>query len=148
MYRKEKQILISNLSTVALLVVYTLYVYFNYFREDPLLIHNTAFWAKAFLILIPVMMGMQILLHIILAIIYKIIANEEIPTITDEMDRLIELKAMRVSHWVFILGFILAMASQAFGMATWVMFPVLIGSMFMACIIEGMLQIWFYLKGV
>jgi len=148
MYRKEKQLLISNLSSLLLMILYSLYVYINYFREDPLLIHNTAFWAKAFLILIPILMGVQILLHIAMAIVYKITANEEIPTITDEMDRLIELKAMRVSHWVFIAGFILAMASQAMGMATWVMFPVLIGSMFMAGIIEGMLQIWFYMKGV
>lgn len=148
MYRKEKQLLISNLSSLLLMILYSLYIYINYFREDPLLVHNTSFWAKAFLILILIMMGVQIVLHILMAIVFKITSNEEIPTITDEMDRLIELKAMRVSHWVFIAGFILAMASQAFGMANWVMFPVLIGSMFLACILEGMLQIWFYMKGV
>jgi len=148
MAQKEKRILVSTLATLVILLVYSLIVYNRYMVPDPALVHNTGFWAKAFLLLIPVMMVAQIIIHIIFAIVSKIITNEEIPTITDEMDKLIELKAMRVSHWIFILGIVLAMGSQAIGMAPWILFATLAGSMFLACIVEGIVQIWFYRKGV
>ena len=58
----------------------------------------------------------QIIIHIIFAIINKMVTNEDMPTTDDERDKLIELKSIRISHWIFTIGFMLAMGSQAIDM--------------------------------
>ena len=58
----------------------------------------------------------QIIIHIIFAIINKMVTNEDMPTTDDERDKLIELKSTRISHWIFTIGFMLAMGSQAIDM--------------------------------
>lgn len=90
----------------------------------------------------------QIIIHIIFAIINKIVTNEDISSITDERDKLIELKAIRISHWIFIFGFLLSMGSQAVGMQPWVMFITLIFSGFIAAIVSEIAKIYFYRKGI
>lgn len=100
------------------------------------------------MILIPVAIVTQIIIHIVFAIINKIVTNEDIPVIDDERDKLIELKSIRISHWIFTLGFMLAMGSQAIGMQPWVMFITLIGSGFLSGTISEGVKIYFYRKGV
>lgn len=55
---------------------------------------------------------------------------------------------MRVAHWIFICGFIGAMAAQALGMHPWVFFVVLILSGFIASVISEILSIIYYRRGV
>jgi len=147
MYKKEKRILVSVISTIIILGVYSLNVYYKYLAENPELINDFKFWGKNFLILIPIMIVAQIVIHIIFYIINRIVAKQDIPDITDERDKLIELKAIRVSHVTFCLGFVLAMGSQAIGMQPYVMFLTLIASCFIAGLAESITQIYFYSKG-
>ena len=147
MYKKEKRILVSVISTIIILGVYSFNVYYKYLAENPELINDFKFWGKNFLILIPIMIVVQIVIHIIFYIINRIVAKQDIPDITDERDKLIELKAIRVSHVTFCLGFVLAMGSQAIGMQPYVMFLTLIASCFIAGLAESITQIYFYSKG-
>jgi len=147
MYRREKQILVSLITTILILGFYSLFVYQKYMVGNMEIINDFKFWGKAFLILIPVTIVAQIIIHIIFFIINKIITNEDIPMINDERDKLIELKAIRISHWVFIVGFLLSMGSQAIGMQPWVMFITLIYSGFIAAIASEIAKIYFYRKG-
>jgi hypothetical protein len=89
----------------------------------------------------------QIVIHILFAIANKILTNEDMKDITDERDKLVDLKAIRISHWLFTLGFFLAMGSQAIGMQPWVMFITLILSGFISAIISESAKIWYYRKG-
>lgn len=66
--------------------------------------------------MIPIAIVAQIIIHIIFAIINKMVTNEDMPTTDDERDKLIELKSIRISHWIFTIGFMLAMGSQAIDM--------------------------------
>ena len=66
--------------------------------------------------MIPIAIVAQIIIHIIFAIINKMVTNEDMPTTDDERDKLIELKSTRISHWIFTIGFMLAMGSQAIDM--------------------------------
>lgn len=145
---KEKTILVSVISMILILGFYSLYVYHKYIAGNPDVINDFKFWGKAFLILIPVTIVSQIIIHIIFAIINKIVTNEDISSITDERDKLIELKAIRISHWIFIFGFLLSMGSQAVGMQPWVMFITLIFSGFIAAIVSEIAKIYFYRKGI
>ena len=72
----------------------------------------------------------------------------DILVITDEMDKLIELKALRISHWIFTLGFFLSMILLATGARLPVYFLVLIVSGFISSLAADMARIIYYRKGV
>lgn len=148
MDQREKQIIVTLCTTILILGLYSLYVYNKYIAVDPGIINNFKFWGKAFIILIPVAIVAQIIIHIVFAIINKMVTNEDIPTIDDERDKIIELKSTRISHWIFILGFMLAMGSQAIDMKPWVMFVTLISSGFVSSIVSEIARFYFYRKGV
>jgi hypothetical protein len=90
----------------------------------------------------------QIVIHILFAIANRIITQEDMPDITDERDKLIELKCIRISHWIFILGFMLAMGSLAMGMKPYVMFLTLISSGFVASLASEVAKVIYYRRGV
>ena len=147
-YKKEKTILVTLICLILVYTFYSLYIYFKYISVNPEIINNFKFWGKTFFIFIPIIIISQIIVHIVFSIINKIITNEDIPTISDEMDKLIELKSLKISHWAYSLGFILAMGSQAIGMQPWVMFIILIFSCFLSSIISEIVKIYFYRKGI
>jgi hypothetical protein len=146
---KEKRILVSLLSSVLVILFYAWYVYSRYIADNPAILNDFKFWGTSFIILIPVAIGIQIIIQIIFAIITHILnKGEEIDPIDDERDKLIELKAIKVSHYLFILGFVLAMGALAMGMQPWVMFVVLISSGFTASMVNEILRLYYYRKGV
>jgi hypothetical protein len=147
MEQKERQILVSVIGSILILGGYSLYVYHKYIAANPAIINDFKFWGRAFLILIPVGIAAQIVIHIVFAIVNKIATDEDLSTVDDERDKLIELKSIRISHWLFILGFFLAMGSQALGMPPWVMFAALLGSGFIASVISEGAKIYYYRRG-
>lgn len=147
MENKEKQLLVSTLSNILILGSYTFYVYQQYVANNLTILNDPQFWGKAFLILIPVSIVAQIIIHILFAILTKMVTNEDLDTRRDERDKLIELKGIQVSHWTFILGFLLSMGSLALGMEIWVMFLTLILSGFFASILSDLTKFYFYRKG-
>lgn len=145
---KEKRILISLISSVLIMFFYVLYVYNRQIAGNPDILNDFRFWGKSFLILIPVGIVAQIIIQIGFAIFMSATSKEEIDPIEDERDKLIELKAIKISHYLFLIGFMLAMGSLALGMEPWVMFVVLISSGFIASIVNEIARLYFYRKGV
>lgn len=148
MEQKEKQIIVTIAATVLTMAVYVYVVYSKYIAADPGIINDFRFWGKSFLVLIPVAIVIQIVIHILFAILNAIVTREELPTKDDERDKLIELKSIRVSHWIFTAGFLLSMGSLAIGMQPWVMFVTLISSGFLSGIISEIVKIFYYRRGV
>jgi hypothetical protein len=64
------------------------------------------------------------------------------------MDRLIDLKSIRISRWVTSSFFLLALGTQAIGMQPWVMLATLVASCFLGGVVEGIAKIYFYRKGI
>jgi hypothetical protein len=147
MGHQEKQSIVSIIGSVLVIGFYSLYVYRNYIQADMELLNDFQFWGKSFLYLIPVTIVVQIVIHIVFAIANRIITQEDMPDITDERDKLIELKSIRISHWIFIIGFMLAMGSLAMGMKPYVMFLTLISSGFLASLASEVAKIIYYRKG-
>lgn len=145
---QEKMSILSLVNSILIPGIGTLYVYNRYISVSPEIINELSFWGNAFLILIPIVIVIQIVMHILFAIINKIVTKENLSDITDEMDKLIELKSIRISHWIFISGFFLAMGSQSIGMKPFVMFVCLILFGFAAGIVSDVSKIYFYRKGV
>jgi hypothetical protein len=146
-YHREIQILVSLIATILIMGFYSLNVYHRYISGNPGIMNDFRFWGNTFLILIPIAIVVQIVIHIAFAIINKIVTDEDIPMINDERDKLIDLKAIRISHWVFITGFMLSMGFLAIGMKPWVMFITLVSSGFLATIASDIARIIFYRKG-
>lgn len=147
MGHQEKQSIVSIIGSVLVIGFYSLYLYRNYIQADLELLNDFQFWGKSFLYLIPVAIVVQIVIHIIFAIADRIITQEDMPGFTDERDKLIELKSIRISHWIFIFGFMLAMGSLAMGMKPYVMFLTLISSGFIASLAAEVAKIIYYRKG-
>jgi hypothetical protein len=145
---QEKQSILSLFNGVLILGIYSLYVYQKYLSVTPELINDFKFWGKAFITLVPIVIVVQIVMHILFYIANTIVTRESPPEKQDEMDKLIELKSLRISHWIFILGFFLAMGSQAIEMENWVMFVCLIASGFLSGFTGDIAKIYFYRKGV
>jgi hypothetical protein len=144
----EKQSIVSIIGMVLVIGFYSLYVYRHYIQVDMELLNDFRFWGKSFLYLVPVAIVVQIVIQILFAIGNRIITQEDIPDITDERDRLIELKCIRISHWIFILGFMLAMGSLAVGMKPYIMFLTLISAGFVASLASEVAKIIYYRRGV
>jgi hypothetical protein len=148
MDQKERQILVTLICSVVTIVWYVLHVYHKQVVGNFEILNDFKFWGKSFLWLIPVAIVAQIIIHIIYAIINRIITNEDIPTKDDERDRLIELKSIRISHWIFITGFLFAMGSLAFGSQPKVMFITLFASGFGSSIISELVKLYYYQRGI
>lgn len=145
---KEKRILISLISSALIMGLYAWYVYGRYIAGNPEILNDFSFWGTSFLILIPIAIITQIIIQIVFAIYIHATSNEEIDPVDDERDKLIELKAIKISHYIFITGFALAMGSLTLRMQPWVMFVVLISSGFMATVVNEIARLYFYRKGV
>ena len=74
--------------------------------------------------------------------------NEKEPSFADELDKLIELKATRISHYVFVLGFLLSMGSLVMNISPSVMFSILILSGFVSELAGIITQLYLYRRGV
>lgn len=147
MGHQEKQSIVSIIGSVLIIGIYSKYVYNYYVAGDLEILNNFQFWGKSFLYLIPIAIVAQIAIHIVFAIVNRIITREDMPDLTDERDKLIELKSIRISHWVFIFGFMLAMGSLAMGMKPYIMFLTLISFGFLASLASEVAKIIYYRKG-
>jgi hypothetical protein len=145
---KERRILTSLIGSVIVMAVYAWYIYSHYIAGSPELLNDFSFWGKSFLVLIPVGIVAQIVLQILFAIITRITTGKDADEPDDERDKLIELKAIKISHYLFIIGFMLAMGSLAMGMKPWLMFVLLIASGFVATIVNEIARLYFYRRGV
>ena len=145
---QEKQVILSLFNTVLVLVIYSLWLYNSYLSVTPEVINDFSFWGKVFVILVPVMIGVQIVMHILFHILNAIVSREHVPDKEDERDKLIELKSIRLSHWIFIAGFFLAMGSQALSMQPWIMFVLLISFGFISSMASDIAKIFYYRRGV
>ena len=145
---QEKKNIVSLMGTVLVFGLYCLYV----FQSDQIgSIHSSdtlSFWGAFILILIPVSIVAKIIITIIFNIIYRITTQETEPAFSDELDKIIELKAMRNSYFVFIAGFLLSMVALVLEMQVSAMFMILIAAGFVSEMVGGLSQLYLYRKGV
>jgi hypothetical protein len=145
---QEKRSIVSMLSTILITAAYFFYILHGVRigSLDPANVFR--FWGWVILILIPVSIVARIIIYIVFSIVHTMATKECDPPFNDERDKLIGLKATRNAHWVFVVGFLLAMVSQVAGMAPSVMFMVLIGFGFVSDLAGEISQLYFYRQGV
>ncbi|MEO8608215.1 MAG: DUF2178 domain-containing protein [Chloroflexota bacterium] len=144
---QERRAIASLISNVVITVLYSAYMLQRYPQGDTYSVEVFHFWGTFFVILIPVSIVAKIIIAIIFSILNAVATREVEPVITDERDRLFELKALRNSLYVFAIGFIVAMASLVGDMPPAVMFIILIGAGVVSEIVGDMSQFYFYRRG-
>ena len=77
---------------------------------------NGAWWARAILIYVPVQIVFRILSMIILAVHNTATGELEAIDREDELDKSIDLKSTSITSCVFMVFFLAALATQAFGL--------------------------------
>jgi hypothetical protein len=145
---QEKKNIVSLISTLLIFSLYSMYV-FHMYQEGRF--HSTdvfSFWGSFIIILIAVSMVAKIIIYIIFNIIYRITTNEKEPSFSDELDKLIHLKATTISHYVFVVGFVLAMGSLVMGVPPYVIFIILIFSGVVSDVVGMITEIYLYRRGV
>ena len=161
----EKRAIVSILAGIAVLVSYCIYVY-SKLKTGEAAPDDLKFWAGTMLLFIlvgiVVSIVIQIVFHILLSM--SIAIREQIKTgksddtyiekkiaaeiIEDEMDKLVELKSMRVGFAVAGVGFVTALIYAYLGYSVDIMMNIMFFSFSGGSILEGFSQIFFYRRGV
>ncbi len=162
---KEKRIIVSVITGIIILAAYCIYTYGKY-RSGAITSDNMKAWAGIVLVFIGIGVAASIVIQIIFHILMAVaIAVQEkardgscddkqiekavnIEMVTDEMDKLIELKSMKVGFIIAGIGFIAALATQIFNYTPAMMLNVMFISFSAGSVLEGLTQIIFYKRGI
>lgn len=135
-------------TSIVVFIFYYLYITADYNSEAMTFTDELHFWGSAILILIPVQIVTKVISYIVFVIVNTIATRELEPSITDEFEKLIDLKATRNFYHVFITGFFLAMGSLVFKMPPSVMFNIFLFSLVIGGITIDLSQLYFYRRGI
>lgn len=158
---QTKKTITSLIASLIILVSYCLSVS-NQFSKGNTMNTDLQFWAKQMVTYIVVGVVVTIVLHIVFHIYLSInlaIKEEikddkainhklELEMIEDEMDKLIELKSMRVGYIVVSIGFVSSLVFLAFGGNIILVLNIMYLSFFIGSFSEGLSNLFFYFKGV
>ncbi|MFS1512452.1 hypothetical protein VQL36_08460 [Chengkuizengella sp. SCS-71B] len=141
---QEKSTIVSLVTTVLIFTGCSIYVFQKY-QDGSLNETNVfSFYGAVFIFLIIVGIVNSIIRNTVLNIIA---AKEREPSFIDERDKIIELKATVIAHYVFITGFGLSMGALVFDVAPLMMFPILFSFGFAASILADISKIYLYRRG-
>jgi hypothetical protein len=149
---QESKSLTNIISTILITGIYSLIVYQRYLNGTVDTTDVFRFWAVTILIFIPISVVALIIIMIIFSIINSVVQTakgEEIDDdITDERDKLIELKATKISLIIFSLGFVIALVTQVSNMSNHMFFITLIVFGVISEVVSQLATIIYYRKGL
>jgi hypothetical protein len=162
---QEKRAIVSMLTGIFILGAYCTYSYGKY-QSGAIATDDMKFWAGTMLMFIGIgivaAIAIQIIFHILLSVAVtvqektrngKYVSNEiektiESEMVTDEMNKLIELKSMRVGSIIVGVGFVTALVSQVLNDSSVIMLNIMFVSFFAGSLSDGFTQVYYYRKGV
>ncbi len=152
---KEKVSLTNIVSSIVITSIYAVIMlgrYNNGLLDDSNIIRM---WAIIFMIFIPISIVARIIIMIIYHIGEAVVQTakgneleEEFDDVTDERDKLIDMKTTQYSMYIFAFGFIAALATQLFDVSNHLFFLVLFVFGFLSDLISEVFKIVYYRKGV
>lgn len=162
---QEKRTVVSIISGLVILISYFFYTYGKY-QSGLVSDGDLKFWAGAMLLFIAIgvvtTIIIQIVFHILLSVAIaikekakdvncddkEIEKSIESEMVTDEMDKLIELKSNVVGFAVAGIGFVLALFLVYLDYSPVIMLNVMFASFSIGSLLEGFAQLYFYRRGV
>ncbi len=162
---QEKRTAVSVFSGVLLLAAYGIWA-LGRIQTGLAASDDLRFWAGAMLTFVGIGVAanivIQIVFHIVLSVGHAVKkqvqdgvydskqVEKEIKQemVEDEMDKLIGLKSMQASFSIAGAGFVAALIALVLGCAPALMLNILFLSFFAGAICEGLVQLYYYKKGV
>ena len=153
MLYQEKKTIATLLSGVLVLAAYTIYVLQKLGTGDLGLETGLKGWASAMLVFIGVGVVATIVILIVFQIINAVVQEvrheeAEDPSVEDEMDKLIALKATRNSYILVGAGFVASLVLLVLQQSPVIMLNVLFVSFNLGGLCDGFSQLYFYRKGI
>ena len=145
---QERRAIAALVSNVLTCIIYFGEVFRRFLDRGPEAGSDLAFWGAAILLFIPVAVFFNIVVTIVFTIINTIAQGENEPSITDERDQLVGLKATRNFCLVFMLGFMLAMGALALGNPPSTMFVILLFTFLASGAMLEVSEFVYYRRGV
>jgi hypothetical protein len=145
---QEKKSIVSLISTILIFITYCLYRYPMHPQgglESPKTFH---YWGSFIISLALFSIVAHIIISIVFNFVFRVTTGEKEPKFADELDKLIALKSTRISFFVFIVGFLIAMGSLVMFQPSQVLFIILIISGFISDVTGSFTRLYFYRKGV
>jgi hypothetical protein len=160
---QEKRTIFTVLTGLVLLIAYGVYTY-GKVQSGYNGVEDLRFWATTMLVFIGIGIVLtiigQIIFHILMAISIAVkekvnsadCSDEQIEKsinssmVTDEMDKLIELKSMRIGFFFAGVGFVVGLILLVLNYSPIVMLNLLYVSFSLGSLLEGLLQIYYYRK--
>ena len=163
-YQQKKAIV--SISTGLLLLAAYCFTAFGKVRAGLAAPDDLTFWATTMLVFVGIGIAativIQIIFHILLSVsvavkvkiehgdcedgkIDSMIARE---MVEDEMDKLIELKANKIGYSFVGFGFVAGLITLALGLPAAIMLNILFLASMLGSIVEGLIQLRYYRKGV
>ncbi len=162
---QERRTIVSLITGILVIAAYLIYTLGRY-QSGAVDGSDLKFWAGAILIFIGIGIAVSIVIQIVFHILMSIgiavnrkIQGESLDDkaieksinaqmVEDEMDKLIQLKAMRISFAAAGVGFIAALVSLVLGYSAAVMLNILFLSFSVGALIEGVVELYYYRRGV
>lgn len=160
-----KRTVVSIITGIFILATYCIYAFGKY-QSGMIASGDIKFWAGTMLMFIGIgivtAIVIQIVFHILLSVAIAIqekVRNGECggkeiektigaEMVTDEMDKLIELKSARVIFIVAGIGFIAALVSLILNYSPVVMINIMFISFSAGSLLQGFIQLYFYRRGI
>jgi hypothetical protein len=107
-----------------------------------------ALLGKAILTLMAGGILVHVVMTVLASIVFAVLDREPDPGfVVDERDKLIELRGLRVSYYVFGAGYVVAMVAMALGVAVFWVFNLLLVFCALSALMEAVVKLWLYRRG-
>lgn len=162
---QERRTIVSLISGASIIAAYCIYAFGRY-QSGAVAAGDLKFWAGTILTFVGIGIAaaivIQIIFHILMSIgiaVTKKIHDEQcddkeieksinLEMVEDEMDKLIELKSMRVCLFLAGIGFVAGLVSLLLGYSAAVMLNIYFLSFCVGSLSEGIAQLYYYRRGV
>ncbi len=135
-------------STVVIFAVYYLVVSGMYAEGRFAGPEGLALLGKAILALMAGGIAVHIVVLILANIVFAVIQRDPKPSfVVDERDKMIELRGLQVSYYVFGAGYVISMVALAMGMGAFGVFNLLLASCAISAWVEAVLRLVLYHRG-
>jgi len=148
MSHQEKRNLAGLASLLITSGAYALIIFQRYQALGLDTTNDLRFWGVAIVTLLPVLFISQLLGYIIFIIANSLITKEKSVTIEDELDKLIDLKAISISFYIFTLGVIASVGLLIFGLPPRAVFISIAISLIIASVMAFVSKMIHYKRGV
>lgn len=145
---REKESVVNIFSGLLIAAGYSWYVYNKHLQQQFNLSKDYQAWGKIFLIFIIVSVVVRIIIYIVFHIINTIATRDDKIPVSDERDKLIELKSTRNAHHAFSGSFVIAFVLLALGLPVYWVFIVFLISGLISEIVENVSKIYYHRKGI